>query len=587
MKKGFRISISIIISAITLFFGFSVGLAQSGDIQNNPIRFAIIGDRTAGHIPGIYGQIAIEIERMKPDFVMTVGDMIEEEADDTALIIRNWIEYDSLVDPISSEIYYTPGNNDIWSDLSEEMYRRFAGEPYYSFDYEYLDFIILDNSRIATGADMPEDQIAWLIDDLKENSDAGYTLVFFHRPFWAEEIAMGKPDRLHEIFKQYGVDAVFSGHYHEYFSGEFDGIMYTNLGSSGGATHACASEMEFHFAWVTVDRGGIYITPIQMGAVMAWDETTIDDKNAYDPIRNMGMAFEKPLFMEDDLTVKEADISLTLNNAYSRYPLDDTLRWSVPEGWTVEPLILPVSIPAGQAGTYQFHVNCPGSVRPLPSVETVFDYSEEKSLAVRRDLWIARKAFCYPVSESPHIDGSIDEDFWQNPTELLYHPEGGEMDIDPMKFYYAYDSDNLYIAAYCVDNQENSPIARAEEHDGAVYAEDCVGFFFEPRAGSDTVYQIYINPLGTIFDARITRSEDGWMNNDRGWNGDYEVKAVMRADFWSVEARIPVDQFGLKIKKDNNWYLNFRRKQKALESAADWQTPIGSDPKTMGVLIIK
>jgi hypothetical protein len=33
--------------------------------------------------------------------------------------------------------------------------------------------------------------------------------------------------------------------------------------------------------------------------------------------------------------------------------------------------------------------------------------------------------------------------------------------------------------------------------------------------------------------------------------------------------------------------LNFRRKQKALEGAADWQTPIGADPKTMGVLIIE
>ena len=217
----------------------------------------------------------------------------------------------------------------------------------------------------------------------------------------------------------------------------------------------------------------------------------------------------------------------------------------------------------------------------------MLDYSEEKSLTVERDLWIARKAYCHPVSGSPQIDGSIEEDFWQNPAELLYHPEGGEMDIDPVKFYYAYDSDNLYIAAYCVDNQENSPIATAEEHDGAVYAEDCVGFFFEPKAGSDTVYQIYINPLGTVFDMRITRYEDGWMNYDRDWNGNYEVKAIMRDDFWSVEVRIPVDQFGTKVEKDKNWYLNFRRKQKALEGAADWQTPIGADPKTMGVLIIK
>ena len=81
MKKSQRISISIIISAIILLMAFGAAPAQPGDLQDNPIRFAIIGDRTSGHIPGIYGQIVIEIERMKPDFVMTVGDMIEEEPD--------------------------------------------------------------------------------------------------------------------------------------------------------------------------------------------------------------------------------------------------------------------------------------------------------------------------------------------------------------------------------------------------------------------------------------------------------------------------------------------------------------------------
>jgi predicted phosphodiesterase len=513
--------------------------AQSDKDMKSPIRFAIIGDRTGGHIPGIYGQIAIEIERMKPDFVMTVGDMIEGVTNDTVEVIDSWKEYYSLVDAISTPIYYVPGNHDIWDDISEDIYCRLVGEPHFSFDHKNLHFIVLDNSRWDTGADMPEEQIIWLTKDLETNQDAAYTLVFYHKPFWVEEIAMGKPDPLHEIFKKYGVDAVFSGHYHEYFSGRYDGIMYTSLGSSGGGIHPCASEMEFHFAWVTVDSDGIHITPIQMGAVMAWDETTADDKNAYDPIKLMGMAFENPLFVEDDMSVKAAHIGLTLNNAYSKYTLDDTLRWSVPEGWTVEPQILPVTIPSGQAQTYQFHVNCPGSLHPLPSVEAVFNYSEKKNLTVKRVLWIARKAYCYPVSGSPQIDGSIDEEFWQNPAELLYHPEGGEMDIDPVKFYYAHDSDNLYIAAYCVDSQENSPIATAEEHDGAVYAEDCVGFFFEPKAGSDTVYQIYINPLGTVFDMRITRYEDGWMNYDRDWNGDYEVKAVMRDDFWSVEARIP------------------------------------------------
>ena len=204
-----------------------------------------------------------------------------------------------------------------------------------------------------------------------------------------------------------------------------------------------------------------------------------------------------------------------------------------------------------------------------------------------RDLWIARRAYCYPAAEDFQLDGKIDELFWQEPVELLYNPEGKEMDIDPVKFYFAYNADNLFIAAYCRDNRENSPVASAQEHDGPVYAEDCIGFFIEPKMGSDTVYQIYINPMGTVFDMKISRKEDGWMNYDVEWNGSYDIKAIMEDNFWSVEAKIPVDQFNTLIEKGKDWRINFRRKQKVLKSAADWQVPIDADPKTMGLLIIR
>ncbi len=103
-------------------------------------------------------------------------------------------------------VYRAPGNHDIWSDLSETIFSERYSPPYYSFDFENIHFIILYNSRLATAGSWPDDQLAWLEKDLKTHSDAVYTLVFAHKPFWFEMIGINQPDTLHRLFVEHGVD---------------------------------------------------------------------------------------------------------------------------------------------------------------------------------------------------------------------------------------------------------------------------------------------------------------------------------------------------------------------------------------------
>jgi len=35
------------------------------------------------------------------------------------------------------------------------------------------------------------------------------------------------------------------------------------------------------------------------------------------------------------------------------------------------------------------------------------------------------------------------------------------------------------------------------------------------------------------------------------------------------------------------WKINFRRKQRRLDTVADWQVPIDYDPETLGFLLMK
>jgi predicted phosphodiesterase len=233
----------------TVSAGFASEDSITGrDLNKHPIRFAVIGDRTGETQPGIYEQIVAEIERLKPEFVMTVGDMIEGYSQDTLPTPERWQEYLSIMEGLSVPVYYTPGNNDIVTDDRAEAYKKYTGfDPYHSFDFGGVHIVVLDNSRWDSVEDFPGEQLTWLANDLTNNIGAEYSLVFYHKPFWYRTLADNKPDTLHNLFRAYGVDAVFSGHFHSYFVGEFDGIKYTNVGSSGGGGTFQPWDPDYHF----------------------------------------------------------------------------------------------------------------------------------------------------------------------------------------------------------------------------------------------------------------------------------------------------------------------------------------------------
>jgi predicted phosphodiesterase len=568
------------LSLLFLFAGYV--LAVKNEVV--PVRFAVIGDRTGDAVPMVYEKIVAEVERMKPDFVMTVGDHIQGYTDDTTLLKKEWEEYKSLIKPLTMPIYFTPGNHDITNDTALPFYQRYIGEPYYSFDYQGMHFIVLDNSRYDSIAGMPKEQTDWLVNDLKKSRKATYTFVFMHKPFWFNYIAEGKTDLWHSLFVYYGVDAVFAGHAHLYFSAKYDNILYTAVGSSGGSCVPGPTGLEYHFTWVTADKNGISIAPIKLGSVLPWEEVTVPELNSIDQIEQKGVTFDKPVSVSDNFTVIDTTFVIKIKNPNPDLMLDDTLRWEITEGWTIEPKNLPIKIVMRDSSLVKFKIKSKGKLYPVPTLTVRFPYVQDKTYLIKKSLPVARTAYCFPVSTPPVIDGFITEPFWQKPVFKLFAPTGGPLKIDSSYFYFAYDENNLYVAAKCKESKIDSIFATVTERDGAVYGEDCAGYFFCPDIEKGIIYQIYFNPLGTVFDQKIM---DNGNNADRKWNGSYEVKTFKGSNFWSVEARIPLEQLAAKVMSGLTWGINFRRKQKRFNSAADWQIPISYDPKAFGSLIMK
>ena len=204
-------------------------------------HFVILGDRTGETQPGIYEQVWKNTVAENPSFVISVGDTIQGLNDKTA--DQEWRDVQRILPQIP--LYLTPGNHDIWSDLSEKLFRKYSGHPlHYSFDHEQAHFTILDNSRADQ---FSAAELAWLESDLRAHEKQPVKFVVSHRPSWIVDILLKNPhNAVHQLAKKYGVQYVISGHVHQMIHSNFEGIEYLSMPSAGG--HLRAS-MKYEDGW--------------------------------------------------------------------------------------------------------------------------------------------------------------------------------------------------------------------------------------------------------------------------------------------------------------------------------------------------
>lgn len=570
-------------AALAIAIGLAAATSARGESQ---FRFAVIGDRTGAHEPGKYEQAVAEVARLKPDIVMTVGDMIEGYESDSTVTKAQWKEYKNLIKLLAVPIHFTPGNHDIWDARSRSLYKRYVDEPYYSFDVGSAHFLVLDNGRYATIDAFPREQMDWLRDDLRTHRDAAYTLVFMHIPYWTQTLAEGKPDALHNLFVEYGVDAVFTGHDHTYFSGEYGGIRYTGVGSSGAYCGPGITGLAHHFVWVNIDGKDMAINPVRLGGVLPWDEVTIKDYKLVARIDEEALEISR-VPVGNALTVSEAPVRVTVKNLNQDIQLKASLKWETPAGWILTPGEQALDIAPLDRYAADFTSGTDVSIYPVPVVSLQYPYGEGKTRDIKKALPIQRTAYAYKTSRPPDIDGKVTDKIWKEAVTTLFAPDGTAMTAEATSFYFAYDVDNLYVAVRCSESDMKSLAAAFKDRDDPVHGEDCVGFFLEPKTADGPVYQIYFNPLGTVFDQKITVSGGVATKADPKWDGKYKVKTRRGKDYWSIEAKIQLAGLDAHGKAGKAWAVNFRRKQKRLDTAADWQVPTGYDPRDYGELVFK
>ena len=327
---------------------------------------------------------------------------------------------------------------------------------------------------MGEGGAASQEQIDWVTKDLKDHAEAFHTVALMHKPYWIESVARGKPDALHTIFVQNGVDTVFTGHYHRYFAGEFDGIQYTSIGSSGGGTEEDPTGLMYHFGWATFDGKKLSITPIKMGAVLPWDQVSAADFLLFRAMNNRALAVGAAVV--DGMDVPRTRITVNIRNLSAESEMADELVWKIPDGWSVEPAKTSVKIAPSSEVSRIFEIECDGPLFPGPTLTANCPYRGGRTFKVEAPLPVRRRVLAFKAKEKPTIDGAIDEAVWKEAEEDFFAPYGSEVKAEPVKFYFAYGQGNLYLAATCEESEMDQLSANVAERDGAVYGGDCVGY---------------------------------------------------------------------------------------------------------------
>jgi hypothetical protein len=268
------------------------------ELNNRPgtFRFAVISDRTGGHRPGIFGRSVRMINMLQPEFVMSVGDLIEGYTEDPGQWALEWSEFESKLDALQMPFFFCTGNHDMANLPMSENWRRKFGRSYYSFRYRDVLFVVLNSEEPRPREQIykfgPEQQ-EWLRQTLSQNRDVRWTFVFFHKPVWQE--GMGDQasqgwtpieEALQEGNRRY---TVFAGHEHNYAKFVRNGREYYMLATTGGGSKMRGVEFgEFdHVAWVTMKDNAPVIANVLLEGVQPNDVRTSRDLPHYDvkPIR--------------------------------------------------------------------------------------------------------------------------------------------------------------------------------------------------------------------------------------------------------------------------------------------------------------
>ncbi len=245
-------------------------------LNNDPgqFTFAVVSDRSGGHRGKVFSQAVARVNLLQPQFVMSVGDLIEGYTTKDETIKTQWDEFDSYVKKFEMPFFYTPGNHDLANKTLVTRWGERYGKKHYSFTYKGALFLVLCSENPPDNANtIDKEQQQWVAQTLAGHKDAKWTFVFVHRPIWtAKDLEKNGWAAVESALagRKY---TVFCGHLHRYQVYQRNGMQYYQLATTGGVSRMRGVEYgEFdHVAWVTMKKDRPLIANVLLDGILPSD----------------------------------------------------------------------------------------------------------------------------------------------------------------------------------------------------------------------------------------------------------------------------------------------------------------------------
>jgi predicted phosphodiesterase len=288
------------------------------DDSDTGFMFAVHSDLTGGERDDIYAVAIEQLNLLRPEFIINVGDLIEGDSDES-VVDRQWDSFDERANRARAPVFYVAGNHDRTGEMMQRVWDRRLGQGYYHFRYKDTLFLVLDtedNTKERTReiqamreyalqfaandewdkfgatpyANMPENrggniteaQSRYMIDAINEHDDVRHTFLFMHKAPWLREdlttftaIEDALADRPY---------TVFHGHVHAYQHQERKGRDYIRLATTGGVQLPENGRSMDHVALVTVDDDVVTIANVLLEGIL--------DKTGSIPLNGDELCFE-------------------------------------------------------------------------------------------------------------------------------------------------------------------------------------------------------------------------------------------------------------------------------------------------------
>ena len=260
MKHSFLLSFPL---AIALFFAASLMAEDSAQSKTSakkqqPFSFVQMCDTQLGmggyeHDVKTFTLAVEQINRMKPDFVVICGDLVNKANE------QSWLDFNRIKSGFVIPCHCAAGNHDVENAptaASLKLYREKVGKDYFAVEHKGFTFVVA-NTQLwkAPLKGESEKHEAWFKETLGAAKKKGRPIVVVvHYPLFLEKpdekesyfnLPVAKRMEILKLCKESGVVAFLAGHTHKLIVNEYEGIQLVN----GETTSKNFDQRPMGFRW--------------------------------------------------------------------------------------------------------------------------------------------------------------------------------------------------------------------------------------------------------------------------------------------------------------------------------------------------